>query len=147
MTAARCYRRTVVLLLVLFAPALIACGQLGQQPQLRVVATLAPFADWARQVGGERVSVTQLVPTGVDPRTWEPSATDLQHLSEADVVLFNGLGLEPWLELGDRAERPDRFRGTRDRSGAGVWSIRCTTATHQEQGSATRPGYAHARHT
>ncbi len=97
MTAARCYRCTVVLLLVLFAPALIACGQLGQQPQLRVVATLAPFADWARQVGGERVSVTQLVPTGVDPRTWEPSATDLQHLSEADVVLFNGLGLEPWL--------------------------------------------------
>lgn len=96
MTAAKSYCRTASL--VLLALVLAACGQLGQRPRLRVVATLAPFADWARQVGAERVSVTQLVPVGVDPRSWEPSAAELQQLSEADVVLFNGLGLEPWLD-------------------------------------------------
>lgn len=91
-------RGRTLLLLALLAPALLACGQLGQRPQLRVVATLAPFADWARQIGQERVVVTQLVPTGVDPRDWQPSEAELRQLGQADVVLFNGLGLEPWLD-------------------------------------------------
>jgi len=108
MSIASVYRRAV-LLLVLAAPALIGCGQLAQRPPLRVVATLAPFADWARQVGGERVTVTQLVPTGVDPRSWEPSAAELQRLGEADVVLFNGLGLEPWLDSALERSGADDF--------------------------------------
>lgn len=79
------------------APWLIGCGQTAAQPPIKVVATIGPLADWARQVGQQRVSVTQLVPVGVDPRTYTPTESDRRAIAEAHVVLFNGLNLEPWL--------------------------------------------------
>jgi ABC-type Zn uptake system ZnuABC Zn-binding protein ZnuA len=77
---------------------LSACGQpAATTPPLNVVATIAPLADWARQVGQDRVSVRQLVPTGVDPRSYVLTEADRRVLAEADVVLANGAELEPWL--------------------------------------------------
>ncbi len=91
--------RSVVLLCVCALPWLAACAQPSAEvPPLKVVATVAPLADWARQVGQARVTVTQIVPAGVNPRNYIPSESDLRALAEADVLLFNGLGLEPWLQ-------------------------------------------------
>jgi|GEM_PF-2782081 len=83
-----------------------SCGRASTAaPQLRVVATISPLADWARQVGRERVVVTQLVPTGVDPQNYTLSEADKRALAQADIVLLNGLGLEPWL-MGALADAP-----------------------------------------
>ena len=68
-----------------------------EQP-LRVVATIAPLADWAREVGAERVAVDLVVPVSADPRTFEPSDEQRLEMRAADVVLMNGLGLEPWID-------------------------------------------------
>lgn len=76
---------------------LAGCAAAPARPPLRVVATIAPLADWAEQVGQQRVQVTRLVPVDRDPRTYVPSDADLAALRDADVVLANGLGLEPWL--------------------------------------------------
>lgn len=88
--------------LVLFVVAwlLTACGSipLPTKGTVQVVATIATLADWAREVGGERVTVTQLVPVGVDPRQHVLSEADQAALVRADVVFMNGVGLEPWLE-------------------------------------------------
>ncbi len=90
--------RSVLLLYVLAVPWLASCAQSSaEQPPLKVVATIAPLADWARQIGQARVTVTQIVPVGIDPRDYTLSEADQRALSEADVLLFNGLGLEPWL--------------------------------------------------
>jgi zinc/manganese transport system substrate-binding protein/manganese/iron transport system substrate-binding protein len=48
-------------------------------------------------VGGDRVAVTQIIKPGVDPHDYEPSPADLQALSDADLVVENGVGLEAWL--------------------------------------------------
>jgi ABC-type Zn uptake system ZnuABC Zn-binding protein ZnuA len=86
-------------LLACLTLSLVGCGQPQvQRPPLKVVATLAPIADWARQVGQQRVTVTQIVPDNVDPFEFKPSARDLQAIAEADVLLYNGLGVEGWLE-------------------------------------------------
>lgn len=84
---------------------LAACGPQAQQPPLTVVATIAPLADWAQQVGQHRVQVTQIVPSGVDPATYTLTAADRQALREARVVLCNGLDVEPWLDQ-ELAARP-----------------------------------------
>lgn len=63
-----------------------------------VVATMTILAEMAEQVGGERVAVTSLVPIGGDPHTYEPVPGDVAEVSEADLVLDNGLGLSPWFE-------------------------------------------------
>lgn len=95
----RLARLSLALLGCLLATALASCGQpTAQRPPLRVVATLAPLADWAREVGGPYVSVTQIVPTGANPRQYTLSERDRASLAQADVLLYNGLGLEPWLE-------------------------------------------------
>lgn len=85
--------------LLLLSLALTGCGVEARRARpLRVVATIAPLADWAREVGATRVDVETIVPTGIDPRTFEPSVEQRRAIRVADVVLLNGLGLEPWLD-------------------------------------------------
>jgi manganese/zinc/iron transport system substrate-binding protein len=62
--------------------------------RLRVAATVSMVADLARQVGGDRVEVTGLMGPGVDPHLYKATASDVQTLQRADVILYNGLMLE-----------------------------------------------------
>lgn len=62
------------------------------------MASMSALAEFADAVGGERVDVTSLVPIGGDPHTDEPVPEDAARVSDADLVLDNGLGLSPWFE-------------------------------------------------
>ncbi|HML94671.1 MAG TPA: zinc ABC transporter substrate-binding protein [Thermodesulfobacteriota bacterium] len=59
-----------------------------------VVATTGMIADTARVVGGDHVKVTGLMGPGVDPHLYKASAGDVETLSRADIILYNGLHLE-----------------------------------------------------
>jgi len=61
------------------------------------VATTTVLADLVSQVGGDLVSVTPLVPLGGEVHTFDPSTSDAVNISEADLVVMNGLGLDEWL--------------------------------------------------
>lgn len=63
-----------------------------------VVATFYPLAYLAETIGGERVSVTTLIPQNTEVHSWEPSTTDMVTVDKADIVIYNGAGLEPWFE-------------------------------------------------
>lgn len=88
-------------LLALFALVLTACG--GAQPsagsnRLQVLATTSIVADVVRQVGGDYVQVTTLLPLGADPHTFEPRPQDAAAIADAQIVFANGAGLEEFLE-------------------------------------------------
>jgi len=92
---------------------LIACKQSGDQPQgaatagrLKVVATTGMIADAVREIGGGGVDVTGLMGPGVDPHLYKASAGDVRHMSEADIVFYNGLHLE-----GAMAELFEKMQG------------------------------------
>lgn len=88
--------QVIILLLVCL---LAGCGQApAQDAPIKVVASIAPLADWAQKVGGAHVSVQLIVPPGIDPRDYEASPQQRDAIRKADVVVMNGLGLEPWLE-------------------------------------------------
>ena len=70
---------------------------LPETDKLSVYATIFPVYDFARQVGGELIQVEQLVADGVEPHEWEPTPKDLANMEQADVLLYNGAGMEPWL--------------------------------------------------
>lgn len=101
-----CNRQACMLLVLAFlgSGVLQACGPLasrtnaGAREPIHIIATIAPLADWSRQVGGERVQVTQLVPTGQDPRRYSLRPDQQALIKQADIIFLNGLGLEPWLE-------------------------------------------------
>lgn len=65
--------------------------------ELTVVATTQQVADFARQVGGDRVDVVALVPANADPHDFEPRPSDARAVAEADVALRSGGDLDDWL--------------------------------------------------
>ncbi len=87
-----------------------ACGESeGTTDRLQVVATVYPLGFFAERVGGDRVEVNVLVGPGLEAHGFEPTASDLLALGDADVIVMNGIGLEPWVDgaidaLGDDVE-------------------------------------------
>lgn len=61
---------------------------------LRVTATVGMVADLVRNIGGERVVVTQICGTGVDPHLYKVTRDDVLALRNADMVFYSGLMLE-----------------------------------------------------
>ncbi len=66
--------------------------------KLTVYASFYPMADFARQVGGDLVDVVTMVPDGTEPHDWEPTAVDVAGLEKAAVFLYNGAGMEHWVD-------------------------------------------------
>lgn len=66
---------------------------------LQVVTTSNILADWAQQVGGERVEVFALLRVGSDPHSFQPGARDVARVAQADLIFTMGLNLEgSWLK-------------------------------------------------
>lgn len=70
----------------------------GAGERLTVVTTLYPLQFLAQKVGGDRVRVVNLTPTGVEPHDWQPGARDIISILEADLFTYNGTGFEPWVD-------------------------------------------------
>jgi zinc/manganese transport system substrate-binding protein len=68
----------------------------AQQP-VKVVATFSILGDLVRNVGGDRVSVTNLVGPSGDAHVYAPTPSDAKTVSEAKIVVTNGLGFEGWM--------------------------------------------------
>jgi zinc transport system substrate-binding protein len=66
--------------------------------KLQIVASFYPMAEFTRQVAGDLANVTTLVPAGVEPHDWEPSAEHMKTLSKAEVFVYNGVGMEGFVQ-------------------------------------------------
>jgi zinc transport system substrate-binding protein len=64
---------------------------------LKVVATIAPLGDIARQIGGNRAEILILLPPGSSPHSFEPSPEQIKALARADLRLQIGAGLDDWV--------------------------------------------------
>jgi zinc/manganese transport system substrate-binding protein len=67
------------------------------QEKINVVASFSILGDFAKNVGGERVSVTTLVGANSDVHVYTPAPVDAKKIADAKLVIINGLGLEGWL--------------------------------------------------
>lgn len=67
---------------------------------LNVATTVAPISSIVRNIGGDRINLRGIVPDGTNSHTFEPAPSDAKILSNADVLIANGLDLEdPTIEL------------------------------------------------
>jgi ABC-type Zn uptake system ZnuABC Zn-binding protein ZnuA len=98
-------------LVAIVAVALAAChvpdgspgpGSAGAQTPLphalTVVTTTTVFADIVQNVGGSRVVVSSIIPPGVGPEDYEPKPDDAKKLSNAQLIVSNGVGLDDFLQ-------------------------------------------------
>jgi len=73
---------------------------ISQDDRLVIVTTVSPITNIVYNIGGEHISLTGIVPEGVNSHTFEPAPSDARSLAAADLVIANGLNLEePTLEL------------------------------------------------
>ncbi len=73
--------------------ALTFSGSLFAAP-LHVVSSFSILGDVAKQIGGERIQVSNLVAADADAHAYQLTSGDVKKLGEAQLILLNGLGLE-----------------------------------------------------
>lgn len=71
---------------------------LQAQEKPRVLTTFSILADMTRQLAGEHIELINLVGPDEDAHVFQPRPADAQALRQADLIIANGLGFEPWLE-------------------------------------------------
>lgn len=95
-------RKVLCLVLSVFCVvAFVGCGGKSasstKEKKLEVMASFYPIAEFTRQVGGSHVTVNTMIPDGVEPHDWEPTAKDIEKLGKSAIFFYNG-GVEPWAE-------------------------------------------------
>ena len=73
-------------------------GDLDGSATVRVVASMYPLGYFTSQIGGDRVQVDEVVPSGGDAHDFEPTPGDLRKIAGADMIVYNGLGFESWID-------------------------------------------------
>ncbi|OWR26527.1 ABC transporter substrate-binding protein [Saccharibacillus sp. O23] len=66
--------------------------------KLKVEASFYPMYEFARGVGGDLADVELLVPSGTEPHDWEPTPQDIAKIEDADLLIYNGAGMESWVD-------------------------------------------------
>jgi len=66
--------------------------------KLRVATTFTVIADMARNVAGDAAEVVSLIPPGAEVHNFQPTPSDVRAAADADLILWNGLGLEAWFD-------------------------------------------------
>ena len=82
----------------LFALSLAAPAIAQSDKPMPVVATFSVLGDMAKRIGGEHVAVTTLVGPDGDAHVYQPTPADARAVSEANVLVVNGLEFEGWLD-------------------------------------------------
>src|SRR6266566_932942 len=74
---------------------------------IKVVTTMSILADMVKNVGGERVEAENIIPIGAGPEDYQPTPQDAQKIAGADIIFYNGHGLEEWIsDLFTSAAKP-----------------------------------------
>jgi zinc transport system substrate-binding protein len=81
--------------------------------RLNIVASFYPILEFVKQVGGDKVAVTSLIPVGVEPHDYEPTIQQIQNAESADLIFYNGMGFESsWLDEINNDNLIDTSMGT-----------------------------------
>src|SRR4030042_6685549 len=89
-------KKSFILTLLFFLFVIIVNHSYAEK--IKVIASIAPLADFVRQVGGDRVDVKLLLPPGASPHVFEPTPKAVKDVSVAHVFVKIGAGLEFWAE-------------------------------------------------
>jgi zinc transport system substrate-binding protein len=135
----RALRGTALLILLLGLAGACTPGKADREEgAIPVVATIFPVADLVRNVGGEHVSVSVLLPAGASPHTFDPTPGQVRRVADAKAFFEIGAGLEYW---SDRVARASGNRDLRVVTLSNGLDLLCSPGGH-----GCEHGHAHAEH-
>lgn len=91
----------ILIVVMCFSFFLTACGKKEEEKEeikMKVVVSNYPMYDFAKRIAGDTLEIVNLVPAGVEPHDWEPNVQDIAQLEEAKAFIYNGAGMEIWVD-------------------------------------------------
>lgn len=88
-------------LILIFIFALTGCNNSNNEKdseRLRVGVTISPLKYFLEEIGKDKVDVFSIIPDGSDAHTFDPKPKDLNELINSDIFVYNGLGMEEWID-------------------------------------------------
>lgn len=94
-----CFKKALFLLFI-FLTLLLSCQQ-AKEPgnpnqKIKVIATTFPVYDFARNIGGDKIEITMLLPPGTDAHHYELRPEDIMKVCKSDIFLFTNFEMEQW---------------------------------------------------
>lgn len=74
------------------------CAKVSQREGFRIVATMFPQYDFAREIAGERAEIELLLDFGSDAHSYDPTPEDVMKIATADLFIYNGDDMELWVK-------------------------------------------------
>ncbi|CAH1210162.1 hypothetical protein PAECIP111893_03154 [Paenibacillus plantiphilus] len=94
-------KAAILIMVILSVIALAGCGDSGSklvEGKTNIVTSIYPIYYLAKEIGGDQVNVVNMIPAGVEPHDWSPKSRDLDTAAKAQLFLYNGAGLEGWVD-------------------------------------------------
>jgi len=66
--------------------------------KLKVVSSFFPIGEFVKKIGGNFIESSLLIPVGIEPHDFEPTINQIQSVNSAEVLVYNGLGIESWID-------------------------------------------------
>ena len=64
--------------------------------KLKVIVSFNAMKEFAYAIGKDKIDIVNMTPNGTEPHDFEPKTKDIEALTNADVFIYNGLGMETW---------------------------------------------------
>lgn len=93
-------RISILSLMMTIIFAFTACAKAevkNTEGKLSVGVTIYPLKYFAERIGGDNVEVFSIIADGADAHTFDPKPKDLASLTNTDIFIYNGLGMEEWI--------------------------------------------------
>jgi zinc transport system substrate-binding protein len=92
---------TAIIIVLLFSIVLPGCEGNSKMPidqGMKIYVSFYPMYFLASEIAGDKAEVITMVPPGAEPHDWEPSPKLAIELNKADMLIYNGAGMEPWID-------------------------------------------------
>lgn len=119
-------RGLIIALLILLS----GCSNSATSDKLNVYTGFYAIYDFTKLIGNDKIQITNMIPNGVEPHDWEPSTKDMINLQKADVLFYNGGGLEHWVDKISNIKCVNLTDGLKLKNDPHVW-LDPTLAKHE----------------
>lgn len=89
-----------MIILLLLSTVLSGCTEVEKRTAdqgLKIYVSFYPMYFLTSEIAGDRAEIITMMPAGAEPHDWEPTPKMTVELSNADMLIYNGAGMEPWL--------------------------------------------------
>lgn len=87
-----------LLTLILGLIIIVGCSPSNAKTKPTIVASVYPAYDFAKRIAGDEFDVSMVVSSGTDAHHFEPTPQDIAKIQKAAVFVYEGQGLESWVE-------------------------------------------------